>query len=189
MPDPIEKLLIEAAEKTFTPTEKKRFREMGRELDTVYTTLGNFDGGRLAAQLEAAHAGVAPSGEKLDGLDARLAAVASIQRSIAESAARIADARERERALFNEAKSPASRLLQSAIAKADALLASPPALPLPPILATWGIDIDLVSQFSAVIAGAKQTLCEAAQDDYSRRGSPEVGFHHLSRARLTAAGE
>jgi hypothetical protein len=185
MSDPVTKLLTEAGAKTFTPAEKLRFRAMGSELAECYQTLGDFDPGKLAQQLEAAHAGVAPSGEKLDGLDARLAAVASIQRSIAESAARIADARERERALFGEAKSPASRLLTAAIAQADGLLASPPALPVPPILSTWGIDLDLVSQFTAVIAGARQTLCEAAQDDYSRRGSHEVGFNHLTRAQLT----
>ena len=187
MPDPIEKLLIEAAEKTFTPTEKKRFREMGRELDTVYTTLGNYDGGKLAAQLESAHAGVAPSGEKLDGMDDRLAAVAKIQKAIAEGPARIGHAREVERALFNEAKAPARKLLTAAIAQADALLANPPPLPAPPVLSAWGIHLDLEAQFRNVIDGAKQTLTADLHDDYGRRGSPEVGFHHLTRAQLTTA--
>jgi hypothetical protein len=185
MSDPATKILTETAAQLFTVAEKKRFREMGRELDTVYQTLGNYDGGKLAAQLEAARDGVAPSGEKLDGLDARLAAVASIQRSIAESAARIADARERERALFNEAKSPASRLLQSAIVRADALLQNPPALPTPPALTEWGVHLDLAGHFCAVIADAKRTLAADLADDYSRRGSPEVGFAHLTRAQLT----
>ena len=187
--DPITKILHETGAKLFTAAERARFRQMGIELAAVYQTLSDYDPGKLAVQLGNANAGLDPTGAKISGVDERLDCAAKIQKSIAESATRIADARERERALFNEAKSPAARLLQSAIAKADALLANPPALPLPPILATWGIDIDLVSQFSAVIAGAKQTLCEAAQDDYSRRGSPEVGFHHLSRARLTEAGE
>ena len=185
MPDPIEKLLIEAAAVTFTVAEKKRFRQMGVELQGVYQTLGDFDPGKLAQQLEAAHAGVAPSGEKLDGMDTRLAAVAKIQQAIEESPARIAHARERERALFGEAKSPAHKLLTAAIAQADKLLASPPPMPVPPILSTWGIDLDLVSQFTAVIAGARQTLCADLADDYSRRGSPEIGFHRLSRAGLT----
>lgn len=48
-----------------------------------------------------------------------------------------------------------------------------------------GIDLDLVSQFTAIIAGARQTLCADLADDYSRRGSPEIGFHRLSRAQLT----
>ena len=189
MSDPVTKLLTEAGAKTFTPAEKLRFRAMGAELAAVYQTLGDFDPGKLAQQLGNANAGVGPSGEKLDGMDTRLAAAATIQQAIAESAARIAHAREIERGLFGEAKPFAHRLLTAAIAQADKLLTSPPPMPVPPILTTWGIDIDLVSQFTAVIAGAKQTLCEAAQDDYSRRGSPEVGFHHLSRARLTEAGE
>ena len=185
MPDPIEKLLIEAAEKTFTPTEKKRFREMGRELDTVYTTLGNYDGGKLAQQLESAHAGVAPSGEKLDGMDDRLAAVASIQRAIAEGPARIGHAREVERALFAEAKPAASRLLLAAVAQADKLLASPPTLPTPSVLSEWGVSIDLGALFVAAIEAAKQSITTDIGDDYSRRGSPEIGFHRLSRAGLT----
>lgn len=189
MPDPIEKLLIEAAEKTFTPTEKKRFREMGRELDTVYTTLGNYDGGKLAAQLESAHAGVAPSGEKLDGMDDRLAAVASIQRAIAEGPARLANAREIERALFSEAKSPAHKLLTAAIATAEKLMASPPPLPVPSVLAEWGIALDLTSHFLAVIGDALRNLSDALADKYSLRGAHETGFNHLSRAGLTEGVE
>ena len=187
--DPITKILHETGAKLFTTAERARFRQMGAELATCYETLGNFDSGRLATQLSQAHAGVAPSGEKLDGLDARLAAVASIQRSIAESAARIADARERESGLFREAKAPAHKLLQSAIAKADALLANPPALPTPPALTEWGVHLDLAAHFCAVIAGAKQALCEAAQDNYSARGAHETGFNFLSQAGLTEDGK
>lgn len=185
MSDPVTKLLSEAAAVTFTVAEKKRFREMGRELDTVYTTLGNYDGGKLAAQLEAAHAGCAPDGAKLDGMDDRLAAVASIQKSINEGPARIGHAREVERAVFGEAKAPARKLLTAAIAQADALLANPPALPTPPALTEWGVSIDLPGQFRAVIEDAKQALTADLHDDYGRRGSPEVGFHHLTRAGLT----
>ncbi len=187
--DPHTKLLIEAAEKTFTPTEKKRFREMGSELAAVYQTLTNYDPGKLAQQLGNANAGTDPTGAKLDGMDDRLAAAAKIQQAIEESPARIPHARERERALFGEAKAPARKLLHAAIAQADALLASPPSLPVPPILATWGIDPDIASQFTAVIAGAKQTLIADLHDDYGRRGSPEVGFHILTRGGLTEDGK
>ena len=185
MSDPVTKLLSEAAAVTFTVAEKKRFREMGRELDTVYTTLGNYDGGKLAAQLEAAHAGCAPDGAKITGMDERLANVASIQKAIAEGPARIGHAREVERALFNEAKAPARKLLTAAIAQADKLLSNPPPLPLPPLLATWGIHLDLAAHFCAVIADAKQKLTADLADDYGRRGSPEVGFHILTRGGLT----
>ena len=189
MSDPVTKLLSEAAAVTFTVAEKKRFREMGRELDTVYTTLGNYDGGKLAAQLEAAHAGCAPDGAKITGMDERLANVASIQRSIAEGPARIGHARERERSLFAEAKPAAHKLLTAAIAQADALLANPPPLPAPPVLSAWGIHLDLEAQFRNVIDGAKQTLCADLADDYGRRGSPEVGFHILTRGGLTEDGK
>ncbi len=185
MSDPATKLLIEAAEKTFTAAEKKRFREMGAQLRAVYQTLSDYDNGRLATQLSQAQAGCDPSGAQLADVDARLAAVASIQKAIAEGPARIQHAREVERGLFAEAKAPAHKLLQAAIAKADALLQNPPALPTPPALTEWGVHLDLVSQFTAVIAGAKQTLAADLADDYSRRGSPEVGFAHLTRAQLT----
>lgn len=185
MSDPVTKLLIEAAEKNFTAAEKKRFREMGRELAECYETLSDYDPGKLAQQLGNAHAGVGPSGEKLDGMDTRLAAVAKISQALEESPARLAHARESERGLFAEAKPFAHRLLTAAIAQADGLLSNPPPMPVPPILSTWGIDLDLVSQFTAIIAGARQTLCADLADDYSRRGSPEIGFHRLSRAQLT----
>ena len=183
--DPITKILHETGAKLFTAAERARFRQMGIELAGVYQTLGDFDPGKLAQQLESAHAGVGPSGAKLDGMDDRLAAVAAIQRSIAEAPARIGHAREVERALFGEAKAPARKLLQAAIAQADALLANPPALPTPPALTEWGVSIDLPGQFRAVIEDAKQALTADLHDDYGRRGSPEVGFHHLTRAGLT----
>jgi hypothetical protein len=183
--EPHTKLLHEAATKTFTAAEKLRFRAMGAELAECYRTLSDYDGSKLAAQLESAHAGHDTTGAKLPDMDSRLAQVADCQRRIAESAARIADARERERGLFNEAKSPASRLLQSAIAKADALLQNPPPCPTPPPLLEWGIDINLAAHFCAVIAGAKQTLCADLADKYSQRGAPEVGFHILTRGGLT----
>jgi|688.fasta_scaffold1092103_1 hypothetical protein len=185
MSDPATKLLSESATKTFTAAERARFRAMGAELAECYQTLGDFDGGRLAAQLEAAHAGLDASGAKIPDMTGRLARVASIQQAIAESAARIADARERERALFGEAKSPASRLLTAAIARADALLQNPPALPTPPALLEWGVHLDLPGHFLAVIGAAKQTLTADLHDDYGRRGSPEVGFHILTRGGLT----
>lgn len=185
MSDPVTKLLSESATKTFTPAERARFRQMGSELAECYETLSQYDGGRLAAQLEAAHGGLDASGAKIPDMTGRLARVASIQQAIAESAARIADARERESGLFREAKAPAHKLLQSAIARADALLQNPPALPTPPILSTWGIDIDLAAHFCAVIADAKQKLTADLADDYGRRGSPEVGFHILTRGGLT----
>ena len=187
--DPHTKLLHETGAKLFTAAERARFRQMGSELAAVYQTLSDYDPGKLAVQLGNANAGLDPTGAKLDGMDDRLAAAAKIQQAINEAPARIGHAREVERSLFAEAKAPAHKLLQAAIARADALLQNPPALPLPPILATWGIDIDLVSQFTAVIAGAKQALCEAAKDNYSARGAHETGFNHLSRARLTEAGE
>ena len=183
--DPITKILHETGAKLFTAAERTRFRQMGIELAAVYQTLSDYDPGKLAVQLGNANAGTDPTGEKLDGMDDRLAAAAKIQQAINEAPARIQHAREVERALFNEAKSPASRLLQSAIAKADALLQNPPALPLPPILSTWGIDIDLAAHFCAVIADAKQKLTADLADDYGRRGSPEVGFHILTRGGLT----
>jgi len=185
MSDPVTKLLTEAGAKTFTPAEKLRFRAMGSELAECYQTLGDFDPGKLAQQLEAAHAGVAPSGEKLDGMDDRLAAVAKIQQAIEESPARIAHAREVERSLFAEAKPAAHKLLLAAIGKADALLQKPPALPTPPALTEWGVHLDLPGHFCAVIAEAKRALSADLADDYSRRGSPEVGFSHLTRAQLT----
>jgi len=187
--DPHTKLLHEAATKTFTPAEKLRFRAMGAELAECYRTLSDYDPGKLAAQLESAHAGHDTTGAKLPDMDSRLAQVADCQRRIAESPARIADARERERALFNEAKSPASRLLTAAIARADALLQNPPALPTPPALLEWGVHLDLAGHFCAVIAEAKRALSADLADDYSRRGSPEVGFHILTRAGLTEDGK
>ncbi len=185
MSDPVTKLLSESAPKTFTAAERTRFRQMGIELAAVYQTLGDFDPGRLASQLEKAHAGCDPSGAQLPGMDDRLAAAAKIQQAINEAPARIGHAREVERSLFAEAKAPARKLLQAAIGQADALLANPPALPTPPPLTEWGIDIDLAAHFCAVIAGAKQALCEAAQDNYSARGAHETGFNHLTRAQLT----
>ena len=187
MSDPVTKLLSESAPKTFTAAERTRFRQMGIELAAVYQTLGDFDPGRLASQLEKAHAGCDPSGAQLPDVDDRLAAVAKIQKDIAEGPARIGHAREVERALFGEAKAPARKLLTAAIAQADALLANPPPLPAPPVLSAWGIHLDLEAQFRNVIDGAKQTLCADLADDYGRRGSPEVGFHHLTRAQLTTA--
>ena len=185
MNDPATKLLSESATKTFTAAERARFRAMGVELQGVYQTLGDFDPGKLAQQLGNAHAGVAPSGEKLDGMDDRLAAVAKIQQAINEGPARIGHAREVERALFNEAKSPAHKLLTAAIAQADKLLSSPPALPTPSVLSEWGVSIDLSALFVAAIEAAKQSITTDIGDDYSRRGSPEIGFHRLSRAQLT----
>ena len=185
MSDPVTKLLSESATKTFTAAERARFRQMGSELAECYETLSQYDAGKLAQQLSSAHAGSDPSGAQLADVDARLAAVASIQKSINEGPARIQHAREVERALFGEAKAPARKLLLAGIAQADALLANPPPLPLPPLLATWGIHLDLAAHFCAVIADAKQTLCADLADDYGRRGSPEVGFHHLTRAGLT----
>jgi|688.fasta_scaffold156065_3 hypothetical protein len=185
MSDPVTKLLSESAPKTFTAAERTRFRQMGIELAAVYQTLSDYDPGKLAVQLGNANAGTDPTGAKLDGMEARLAAAAKIQQAIAESAARIAHARESERGLFSEAKPFAKRLLTAAIAQADALLANPPPLPLPPILSTWGIDIDLAAHFCAVIAGAKQALCEAAKDNYGARGAHETGFNFLTQAGLT----
>ena len=185
MSDPVTKLLSESATKTFTPAERARFRQMGSELAECYETLSQYDGGRLAAQLEAAHGGLDASGAKIPDMTGRLARVASIQQAIAESAARIADARERESGLFREAKAPAHKLLQSAIARADALLQNPPALPTPPALLEWGVSLDLPGHFCLVIAEAKRALSADLADDYSRRGSPEVGFAHLTRAALT----
>ena len=185
MSDPIEKLLTEAGAVTFTASEKKRFREMGNALAECYRTITDFDPGKLAQQLGNANAGTDPTGAKISGMDERLAHVAACQRSINEGPARIANAREVERALFGEAKAPAHKLLQAAIAQADALLANPPPLPLPPVLSAWGIHLDLPGHFCAVIEAAKQTLAADLADDYSRRGSPEVGFAHLTRAQLT----
>jgi hypothetical protein len=185
MSDPTTKILTETAAQLFTVAEKKRFRQMGVELQGVYQTLGDFDPGKLAQQLGNAHAGLDPTGAKLDGMDDRLAAVAKIQQAINEGPARIGHAREVERALFSEAKSPAHKLLTAAIAQAERLVQNPPALPTPGVLSEWGVSIDLGALFVAAIAAAKQSLSADLADDYSRRGSPEVGFHRLSRAGLT----
>ena len=187
MSDPVTKLLSESAPKTFTAAERTRFRQMGIELAAVYQTLGDFDPGRLASQLEKAHAGCDPSGAQLPDVDDRLAAVAKIQKDIAEGPARIGHAREVERALFGEAKAPARKLLTAAIAQADKLLSNPPTLPTPSVLSEWGVSIDLGALFVAAIEAAKQSITSDIGDDYSRRGSPEIGFHRLSRAGLTTA--
>jgi hypothetical protein len=185
MSDPITKILTETAAEIFTVAEKKRFRQMGAELATCYETLGAYDPGALSAQLGNANAGTDPTGAKLDGMDDRLAAAAKIQQAINEGPARIGHAREIERGLFSEAKPFAKRLLQAGIARADALLQNPPPCPTPPPLLEWGIDIDLAAHFCGVIDAAKRTLAADLADDYSRRGSPEVGFSHLTRAQLT----
>ena len=185
--DPHTKLLHEAATKTFTPAEKLRFRAMGAELAECYRTITDFDAGRLASQLEKAHAGCDPSGAQLPDVEERLAAVASIQKSINEGPARIGHARERERSLFAEAKPAAHKLLLAGIAQADKLLSNPPVLPTPSVLSEWGVSIDLGALFVAAIEAAKQSITSDIGDDYSRRGSPEIGFHRLSRAGLTTA--
>jgi hypothetical protein len=64
-------------------------------------------------------------------------------------------------------------------------LQNPPALPTPPALLEWGVHLDLPGHFLAVIGAAKQTLTADLHDDYGRRGSPEVGFHILTRGGLT----
>jgi len=185
MSDPATKLLSESATKTFTAAERARFRQMGVELAAVYQTLSDYDPGKLATQLGNAHAGLDPTGAKLDGMDDRLTAVAKIQQAIEESPARIAHARERERSLFAEAKPAAHKLLLAGVAQADKLLSNPPVLPTPSVLSEWGVSIDLGALFVAAIAAAKQSLSADLADDYQRRGSPEVGFHRLSRAGLT----
>ncbi len=187
MSDPVTKLLSESAPKTFTAAERTRFRQMGIELAAVYQTLGDFDPGRLASQLEKAHAGCDPSGAQLPDVDDRLAAVAKIQKAINEGPARIGHAREIERSLFAEAKPAAHKLLLAAIAQADKLLSNPPTLPTPSVLSEWGVSIDLGALFVAAIEAAKQSITSDIGDDYSRRGSPEIGFHRLSRAGLTTA--
>ena len=185
--DPISKILHETGAKLFTAAERARFRKMGIELAAVYTTLSDYDPGKLAVQLGNANAGLDPTGAKLDGMDDRLAAAAKIQQAINEGPARIQHAREVERGLFAEAKAPAHKLLQAAIARADALLQNPPPLATPSVLSEWGVSIDLGALFVAAIEAAKQSITSDIGDDYSRRGSPEIGFHRLSRAGLTTA--
>ena len=187
MSDPVTKLLTEAGAKTFTPAEKLRFRAMGAELAAVYQTLGDFDPGKLAQQLGNANAGLDHIPERRNHIRQRLAAVAKIQKAIAEGPARIGHAREIERSLFAEAKPAAHKLLHAAIAQADKLLSNPPVLPTPSVLSEWGVSIDLGALFVAAIEAAKQSLTNDIGDDYSRRGSPEIGFHRLSRAGLTTA--